>query len=105
MGTIKDIKLNNYCDAVNDKLSGMITKVHALREDVKKTYGPESEEFRKSERHLIELADIIDWKLQILTQACPFEWKGMDKDAESAVSVGPAGKALDKDFSGGYLGG
>lgn len=107
MATAKSININNYCDAVNNDLASMKMKIDELRADVKKTYGPENEVARTHERHLVELADIIEWKLQILMKACPFEWKGADKGAERTVSVGPARKAdADApDFSGGYLGG
>ena len=105
MATVKNINVKGYCDAVNNDLMDMKDRIHELREDVRKTYGAESEISRTHERHLVELADIIEWKLQILMKACPFEWKGQDKDVESVVSVGPAGKSPEIDFSGGYLGG
>lgn len=105
MATVKDVNVRGYCDAVNKGLGEMKERIFALREDGKKTYGEESELFQVHERHLLELAEMIDWKLQILMKACPFDWKGRDKDYESAVSVGPADKAGASDFSGGYLGG
>ncbi len=101
MATIKDAKVRNYCDAVDKELSGMKEKITMLLENVRGTYGEESEIFRAHERHLAELADFIDWKLQILMKACPFDWKGRDKDVESTVSVSPSGT----DYSGGYVGG
>jgi hypothetical protein len=107
MATAKNININEYCDAVNSELASMKMKINELRDDVRKTYGPENDVARTHERHLVELADIIEWKLQILMKACPFEWTGADKDLDRTVSVGPAGKAdADApDFSGGYLGG
>lgn len=105
MATVKDINVKGYCDAVNTELAGMKERIRALREDVKRAYGPDSELVRTHERHLVELADMIEWKLQILMKACPFEWKGQDEGVESIVSVGPAEKAPATDFSGGYIGG
>jgi hypothetical protein len=105
MATGKNIKINNYCDALNEDLVSMKMKLDALRDDVKKTYGAENDIALTHERHLCELSDMIEWKLQILMKACPFEWHGQDKDVESTVSVGPAGKPADTDFSGGYVGG
>ncbi len=105
MATVKGINVKGYCDAMDTELAGMKDRINALREDAKRTYGADSELFHTHERHLVELADFIDWKLQILMKACPFDWQGADKDIESTVSVGPAEKTPGTDFSGGYLGG
>jgi len=105
MAVAKNIKINTYCDTVSTELSGMKRSIHKLRDEAKKTYGADSEEFRKYEQHLCELADMIDWKLQLVMKACPFDWQGADKDIESVVSVGPGEKAPEIDFSGGYVGG
>ena len=104
MATVKNIKVNDYCDAVNNELVSMKKRLHELSEYVKRTYGPENDLVLTHQRHLCELSDMIEWKLQILMKACPFEWKGGDKDIES-VSVGPAEKFEGRDFSGGYIGG
>jgi hypothetical protein len=103
MATVKNIKVNDYCDAVNSELAGMKARIHELQEDVKRTYGPDNEVALAHSKHLCELADMIEWKLQILMKSCPFEWKGADKDIES-VSVGRA-DTTGPDFSGGYIGG
>lgn len=79
--------------------------IEILREGAKRTYGVESEKFRTYDRHLCELADVIDWKLQLLMKSCPFDWKGADRDAESEVQVESLGKFPAIDFSGGYVGG
>jgi hypothetical protein len=105
MATIKDIKINNYCDDLNNDLTAMKVRIDALRDEVKTVYGPESEVFRTHDRHLLELSDIIEWKLQNLMKVCPFEWKGMDKDVERIVSVREPERAMEADISGGYLGG
>ena len=104
MATVKDKKVYDYCDAVNNELASMKMRIHELQDDVKKIYGPDNELARAHGRHLCELADMIEWKLQILMKACPFEWKGGDKDIES-VSVGQTEATTGPDFSGGYVGG
>jgi hypothetical protein len=107
MANMRDIKINSYCDSVSNELSEMKESIHILREGAKRTYGAESEQFHVYERHLCELADMIDWKLQLLMKACPFDWKGTgsEADIESVVSVGPSEKFPEIDFSGGYIGG
>jgi len=105
MATVKNIKVNSYCDTVTHELSEMKEGIDILRAEAKKTYGVGSVEFRTYDRHLCELADMIDWKFQLLMKACPFEWKGGGKDIESDVQVESLGRLPDIDFSGGYIGG
>lgn len=108
MAMVKDAKkAKGICDNVFTELSGMQKKIMALRDDVTRTYGIENDLIGMFERHLHELADQIEWKLQILSHACSYDWKGSSADeyTENVVSVGPAEKPAGPDFSGGYLGG
>ena len=104
MGTIQDKGTTGYCDDVLSELAFMIQTVNELKVHAAETYGSGSEAARVHDRHLTEIAEYLDWKLEILTKACPFDWKGLDDSVESVVSVRqpePSGA----DFSGGYLGG
>jgi hypothetical protein len=107
MGRVKDININieSYCDTLYNELSGMKTRIDAMKENLARAYGAGSTVYEVHSRHLGELADFVEWKLQILTKVCPFEWKGMDKDAESTVSVSSPENMVGPDFSGGYVGG
>ncbi len=105
MATVKDINVKNYCDTVYSELSGMKKRIDAMMDGLEKTYGTESEVYEIHSRHLCELADFIDWKIQILTKVCPFDWKGMGEEYENTVSVGEAEKSEGPEFSGGYIGG
>jgi hypothetical protein len=105
MGTAKDIKKNEYCDEVLAELAYMIQNVHDMRAMLGSAYDRDSEVFKVHDRHLAELADLIDWKLQILTTACPFDWKGLGPDVQSEVSVRQPELSAVRDTAGGYLGG
>lgn len=105
MAMVKDINVKGFCDTVYTELSGMKERILAMRDDLARTYGAESELFGTYERHLCELADQIDWKLQILSHACPFDWKGSATGVESIVSVRQPENVGETDFSGGYIGG
>ncbi len=105
MATVKDIDVKGYCDTIHNELSGMKKRIDAMQENLERTYGAESEVYEIHSRHLCELADFIDWKLQILMKVCPFDWKGIGEEYESTVSVGPSEKPAGPDFSGGYIGG
>jgi hypothetical protein len=103
MATIKNIK-RDYCNDVYTELSGMRDKLMKMREDLARTYGGEAPLFSLFDRHLGELVDQVEWKLQILSHACPYDWKGSAGYEENLVSVGQVEKTTN-DFSGGYLGG
>ncbi len=105
MARVKDISEKNFCDEVYAELSGMEKRILDMREDLARTYGAETKVFGMYERHLRELADQFEWKLQILSHACPYDWQGSVEYAENIVSVGPMEKGPEVEFSGGYLGG
>ena len=94
-----------YCDDVYTELAGMRMKILMLTDDLAEAYGDEGPVFMSFQRHLTELADQIEWKLQILSYACPFYWKGSKENVESVVSVSQPEITTDTDISGGYLGG
>ena len=104
MANVKDIK-RGYCDDVFTKLDGMKNGIMEMRDDLSRAYGPESATFTVFDRHLCELAEQIEWKLQILSHACPYDWKGSAEYGDNIVSVGPIENAPAPEFSGGYLGG
>ncbi len=105
MGTVKEIRTKGFCDEVFTELSGMKKRIMEMKDDLARTYGAEGGLFETYGRHLSEIADQIEWKLQILSHACPYDWKGSVEYAENTVSVGPAEKFPEVDFSGGYVGG
>ncbi len=105
MATVTDINVKGYCDTVYTRLTDIKKSIEDMRDNLEHTYGVESELFEVHDRHLCELADFVDWKLQILMKVCPFEWKGRDEGIESSVSVSPPENLRDTDVSGGYMGG
>ncbi len=105
MATLKDIK-KGLCDDVYTELAGMKQKIVALQNKLARSYKAEDDILGLCDRHLHELVDQIEWKLQILSHACPYDWKGSAEVEyqENTVSVGPA-ETFETDFSGGYVGG
>ncbi len=100
MGSVMNTK--GFCDEVYTELSGMKKRIIELRDNAR-NQGAKDQATGTFERHLNELADEIEWKLQILSHACPYDWKGSE-DFERAVQVNAA-KTGDFDFSPGYIGG
>lgn len=105
MAAVKDIK-KGVCDNVFSGLTDVKKRIEALRDDLARTYKTEDKLFGLYERHLCELVDQIDWKIQIMSHACSYDWKGSAEAEyeENTVSVGPADTS-NSDFAGGYLGG
>lgn len=111
MGTTKNMKqmdeavVQGFCDDVYTELEGMRLKLLALVDELGVSYGEESTPFSTYKRHLMELADQVEWKLQILSHACPYDWKGSVRNVESVVSVKEPERTPGPEFSGGYIGG
>ncbi len=111
MGSVREVKkegeieVRAFCNDVYAELAGMRMKILMMSKDLMETYGEESRPLNTYKRHLNELADQIEWKLQILSHACPYEWKGSAENIETVVSVKQPETAEGPDFSGGYLGG
>jgi len=103
MGTTKNIK-KGLCDDMFNELSDIKEKLVAMRKDIARTNGVEAKVSGLFDRHIGELVDQVDWKLQILSHACPYDWSGSADYEENTVSVGAVEKTIN-DFSGGYLGG
>ena len=101
----EDFEVRAFCNDVYTELAGMRMKILMMSNDLVETYGEESRPLNTYKRHLNELADQIEWKLQILSHACPYDWKGSAENIETVVSVKQTDTAEGPDFSGGYLGG
>jgi hypothetical protein len=105
MATVQNAAKKEYCDEVLADLAYMIQNLRDMRAQGALAYGKDSEVFRVHDRHLGDLEEYLDWKLQILTTACPFDWQGLGDGVESIVSVRQPESSVAADVSGGYLGG
>lgn len=111
MGSVRDMKtreevaVRSFCNDVYSELAGMRMKLLMMSSDLADIYGEESKPFNTYKRHLNELADQIEWKLQILSHACPYDWKGSKESVETVVSVKESDTKETPEFSPGYVGG
>jgi hypothetical protein len=105
MASVMNVKESKgFCDEVYTTLADMKKKILELKDrSVAKSPG-EDIEGGMFGRHLSELADQIDWKLQILSHSCPVDWKGSE-DYEETAQVDTIAKFGDVEFSPGYVGG
>lgn len=103
MATVKNIK-KSICDETYSELENVKDRIFALRSHLVRDFAGEEKVLGVYDRHLSELIEQIDWKLQIMSHSCAYDWKGSNEYGENFVSVGPAEKT-EEDFSPGYLGG
>lgn len=105
MASLMNVKESKgFCDEVYTLLADMKEKIIELKgRSVAESPGKDIEGGMFG-RHLGELADQIDWKLQILSHSCPVDWKGSADYAETA-QVNTTEKSEDIEFSPGYVGG
>lgn len=104
MGSAKDIHVARSAEAFYKELLGMKERIMTLRKDFAAIYGPNTELEKVHDRHLLELADILDWKLHILSAGSPVGVTGAGEVADTVVSVRQP-DVTGPDFSGGYIGG
>jgi len=106
MATAKYLNEKGYLLEVYRELEGIKERIKGLRRDLASTYRGEAKVFMTHDRHLLEMEEYIDWKLQILEKGTGFDWKAAgETDVESIVSVRSPELTSGPDFSGGYVGG
>ncbi len=86
MATLKDREFGSYCNRMYDELSQMRAKVLGFVSEIERMKGPDREILKTHVSHFEDIAKMIEWKLEILTRVCPFEWTGYG-DVERTASV------------------
>ena len=105
MGSVMNVKESiGFCDEVYSRLAEMKETIIELKDRSAAESPGNDIEGGMFGRHLSELADQIDWKLQILSHSCSVDWKGSADYAETA-QVNTTEKSGDIEFSPGYVGG
>jgi hypothetical protein len=105
MASAKSIGFSHYCDRMYSELIGMKAKLRGFVTEIENMKGPEKELLASHVAHFQDIIKTIDWKLEILTRVCPFEWTG-DVGVEKTASV-RVDEELSREqrVSGGYGGG
>jgi hypothetical protein len=103
MASVMNVKESGvFCDEVFTQLSDIKKKIVELEKRSSAGEMLNDIDGGKFGRQLAELADQIDWRLQILSHSCNHDWAG-SVDYEGAEVDAAAAK--DEEFSPGYLGG
>lgn len=104
MATATDVKgTKGYCDKVYTELISMRNRLAEMKNMTIKE-GAENEVIGIFEKHLDEIVDEFDWKIQVLAHICPYDWKG-SADYEANVQVEQREELRSSTFSPGYTGG
>jgi hypothetical protein len=99
---IKDVR--SYCDVVCDELTDMKTRLTSLINSIDLMQGFQKEIVASHARHLRDIENTIDWKLEILTKVCPTIWSRLGGDSGSIMDK-PAEKIGNEFVAAGDYGG
>jgi hypothetical protein len=100
----RTIDIKNYCDSLYSELFNMKTRLVEFVTQIEHMEGKEKFMINPFVRHLNELINTIDWKLEIFTKACPVDWSKYIRGVESTVSVSTE-TTRESEPAGGYVGG
>lgn len=108
MASAKELKEKAYFEDVYKELEGIKMRISLLREELSRTYDKDDPMLMAHDRHLVDMVEYVDWKLNVLEKGTAFDWKaaqGTRKDIQSDVSVRVPEDITGPEISGGYLGG
>jgi len=105
MASLKNAEFRNYCDTVYSELSNMKARLLGFVRDIEHMEGPEKELLKSHISHFQDIIRTIDWKMEILTRACPFEWVGYSGVERTASVLLDEELSREQNVSGGYGGG
>jgi hypothetical protein len=99
---VKHVDIEGYCDSLYSELSDMKNRLMGLKGQIEGMRGNSRTVLTPHVRHLEELIQSIDWKLEIFAKSCPVDWSKFGLKGETTVSV----PTTDRDMpAAGYGGG
>ncbi|MEW6602384.1 MAG: hypothetical protein AB1499_15535 [Nitrospirota bacterium] len=102
MMAVKHIEIKGYCDTLYMELSGMKKRLSEFVSEIENMEGKERNVLNSHKRHLNELIETIEWKLEIFAKSCPIDWSKFGVESETTASV----PVIEKDLpTGEYAGG
>ncbi len=105
MASVKSIEFKNYCDTMYGELSEMKSRLLGFVKQIEGMKGPEKEALKSHVAHFQDIINTIDWKLEILTRVCPFEWAGYTGVERTASVPADQELSLQEVVGGGSIGG
>jgi hypothetical protein len=97
--------IHGYCDSLYLELSGMKDRLGGFLNQIKKMDVKDRTVLDSHVKHLNELINSIEWKLEIFSKECPVDWSAFGKESEISTSVPSSESLKEKDFPGGGFAG
>ena len=105
MASARDRAFDSYCDRVYTELTEMKSRLLGFVREIDQMRGADKDLLESHKSHLNDIVRTLDWKLEIFTRVCPFEWSGF-ADVEKTASVRlEEGLSEKESIAAGYLGG
>lgn len=95
--------ISGYCDSLYTELNDIKNKLIGFKGRIEGMTGKERDVLASHIKHIDELIESVEWKMEIFSKSCPVDWSKFGKEAESTVSV-PSSEGKDMP-AGGYAGG
>ena len=106
MPKARSFHLKNYCERVFADLILMKSKLQSHVRELERMSGAEKDLLHGHIAHFRDIMDTIDWKLELLMKACPYEWTPYSYDIEYRAAVPLQKEPIEKEpVAGGYVGG
>lgn len=99
MASVRNVDMRNYCDSMFDELTDVKSRILDLVACIDEMPAPQREMLKSHVGHLRDIANTIDWKLEILTKVCPADWTRYSPAAESGSVKVP--ESFETDLAGG----
>jgi hypothetical protein len=101
--TAQRLEKHNFCDSLSSEVISIKEKLGELVTKLEESHDKSLEPYL---RHLHEMINFIDWKVEIFSKVCPTDWSKLDLNVQGTVSVPPVDTGKEKDLpAGGYVGG
>ena len=101
----KKIDIKDYSESLYAELYGMKSRLGKFATTLEQMEGKEKEVLNPLYKHLHEMINFIDWKLQIFNKVCPVDLSRFGQDFESRVSVPTENLKESDQPPAGYIGG
>ncbi|MBI5057546.1 MAG: hypothetical protein HZB61_13110 [Nitrospirae bacterium] len=98
---VKHIDIKGYCDTLYKELSDIKSRLGGLVNEIEYMEGKDKKVLSSHMRHLNELIESVEWKMEIFSKSCPIDWSKFGVESETTSSV----PLTDSDVPGGYAGG
>lgn len=104
--TARKTDVNDYCNSLYSEMASMKDRLGEFMAQLDSMGAKEKEKLGTHYKHLNELIQTIDWKLEIFNKECPVDWQMLGKTSEGPASVPTSEEFKAKDYpTGGEAGG